>query len=212
MIFKNDNWRNYFILRKINSVIRILTISDVLIISGFGLVAPIFAVFITDSIKGGTLEVVGIASAVYLLAKSLGQIPVAVIIDKIKGEKDDFWAMLIGSVIFSIVPLFYLVINTPMQLYLVQLMYGLSTAVTLPAWMAIFTRHIDKRHEGVEWGVYQTLVDLGGAGAASLGGFLAYRFGFAPLFVLVSVISFIGTFFLVGVYKKMKTGYILFGK
>lgn len=212
MIFKNDNWKNYFILRKINSVIRILTISDVLIISGFGLVAPIFAVFITDSIKGGTLEVVGIASAIYLLAKSLGQIPAAIIIDKIKGEKDDFWAMLIGSVIFSIVPLFYLVINTPVQLYLVQLMYGISTAITLPAWMAIFTRHIDKKHEGVEWGVYQTLVDLGGAGAASLGGFLAYRFGFAPLFVLVSITSFIGTFFLVGVYKSMKTGYILFGK
>ena len=212
MIFKNDNWKNYFILRKINSVIRILTISDVLIISGFGLVAPIFAVFITDSIKGGTLEVVGIASAIYLIAKSLGQIPVAIIIDKIRGEKDDFWAMLIGSAVFSIIPLFYLIITTPMQLYLVQFIYGLSTAVTLPAWMAIFTRHIDRKHEGVEWGVYQTLVDLGGAGAASLGGFLAYRFGFAPLFVLVSIASFIGTFFLIGVYKSMKTGYILFGK
>jgi len=87
MIFNNDNWKNYFILRKINSVIRILTISHVLIISGFGLVAPIFAVFINNTIKGGTLEVIGIASAIYLLAKSLGQIPSATIIDKIKGKK-----------------------------------------------------------------------------------------------------------------------------
>ena len=106
MIFKNDNWKNYFILRKINSVIRILTISDVLIISGFGLVAPIFAVFITDSIKGGTLEVVGIASAVYLLAKSLGQIPVAVIIDKISAVPKTIVNMPFVMLFFIFLPLF----------------------------------------------------------------------------------------------------------
>jgi len=81
--------------------------------------------------------------------------------------------------------------------------------VTLPAWMAIFTRHIDKEHEGVEWGVYRTLVDLGAAGAASLGGFLAYRLGFMPLFILVSIISLIGSLFLVFIYKDMKVGKIL---
>lgn len=212
MIFKKGSWRDYLTMRKINSVIRFLTISDVLMISGFGLVAPVFAVFITDTIQGGNIEVVGFASAIYLLTKSLFQIPAAGIIDKIKGEKDDFWAMFIGSIIFSIIPLFYLLITTPMQLYAIQFFYGLSTAITLPAWMAIFTRHIDRKHEGVEWGVYGTLVDLGSAGAASLGGFLAYRFGFAPLFIIVSITSFIGSMFLVGIYKNMKTGFVLFGK
>lgn len=212
MIFKKESWKDYFILKKINSVIRILTISDILMLSGFGLIAPIFAVFITDTINGGTLEVVGIAAAVYLLTKSLGQIPVAGIVDMIKGEKDDFWAMLIGSIMFSAIPLFYLIVETPLQLYFVQFIYGLAAAMTYPAWMAIFTRHVDRNHEGVEWGVYQTLVDLGTAAAAIVGGFLAFRFGFTYLFILVSIISLIGSLFLVGIYKKMKTGYILFGK
>ena len=193
----------YFRLRKINPVIKFLTISDIIIISGFGLIAPIFAVFITDSIKGGTLEVVGIAMAIYLLAKSLGQIPAASIIDRIKGELDDYWVLLIGSILFSLIPLFYLVVDTPIHLYIVQFFYGLATAVTLPTWYALFTRHIDKEHEGIEWGVYQTLVDLGSAGAASLGGFLAARLGFDYLFVLVSIISLIGSLFIVGVYKSM---------
>ncbi len=100
------------------------------------------------------------------------------------------------------VPLLYLIIATPLQLYLVQFIYGLSTAVTLLVWIAIFTRHIDKKHEGVEWGVYQTLVNLGSAEAASFGGFLAYRFGFAPLFVLVSFVSLVGSLFLMAIYKK----------
>lgn len=212
MIFKKNKWKDYFALRKINSVIRFLTISDIIMISGFGLVAPIFAVFITDTIKGGTLEVVGFASAIFLFTKSILQIPAAGIVDKIKGEKDDFWVMFIGSIVISIIPLSYLYISTPIQLYIVQFFYGLSAAVVFPAWMAIFTRHIDKKHEGMEWGVYQSLVDLGGAGAASIGGFLAYRFGFAPLFVLISIVSFIGSMFLLGIYKDLKTGNILFRK
>ncbi len=208
-IDKHQDERSYFILKKINPVIRFLTISDVLILSGFGLITPIFAVFIVNTIKGGNLEVVGIASAVYLLTRSLIQIPAAGLIDKIKGEKDDFLAMLFGSLAFSCVPLLYLLISTPMQLYLVQFFYGLAVSFTYPSWLAIFTRHIDKEHEGIEWGTYQTLVDLGGAGAASLGGFLAYKFGFNLLFILVSLFSFVGSFFLLGIYKRMRIGYII---
>lgn len=200
---------NYFTLKDINPVVRFLTISDILILSGFGLISPIFAVFIVDTIKGGNLEVVGIASAVYLLTRSLIQIPAAAMVDKIRGEKDDFWALQIGSLVFSFVPLAYLFVSTPIELYFVQFFYGLASAFTYPAWLAIFTRHIDREHEGVEWGVYQTLVDLGGAASASLGGFMAYQFGFNFLFLLVSFISFIGSFFLLGIYKKMRIGFII---
>lgn len=197
-------------MKGINPVVRFLTISDILILSGFGLISPIFAIFIVDMINGGNLEVAGIASAIFLFSRSLVQIPAAVIIDKIKGEKDDFWALLIGSLIFSLVPLAYLFISSPLELYFVQFLYGLVMAFTYPSWLAIFTRHIDKEHEGIEWGIYQTFVDLGGAAAASLGGFLAYKFGFNLLFVLVSLISFVGSFFLVGIYRKMRIGYVIF--
>lgn len=205
-----ERWSDYLTFRKVNKVIRYLTISDFLIISSFGLIAPIFAVFITDTIVGGTLAVVGIAEAVYLLTKSLCQIPIAGLVDKIKGEKDDFWAMIIGSIGFSIMPLFYLIVNIPLELYIVQFFYGLFTALALPTWMAIFTRHIDRKHEGMEWGIYQTLVDLGAAAAASIGGFIAYQYGFSNLFIFVCIFSFIGTAFLAGTYKSMKTGKILF--
>ncbi len=206
---KKIHYRPYFIFQKIDVVVRFLTISDFLILSGFGLIAPIFAVFVTDSIQGGNVEVVGLASSIYLIVKSVGQIPIARFIDKTSGEKDDFWAMLIGSLFFSLVPLFYIFVDTPMELYLVQFFYGLAAAFTFPAWMAIFTRHIDKEREGVEWGVYQTLIDLGSAATASLGGFLAFRYGFAPLFVVVSVISFLGSLYLLSVYQEMRPGKIL---
>ncbi|OGF25846.1 hypothetical protein A2331_04615 [Candidatus Falkowbacteria bacterium RIFOXYB2_FULL_34_18] len=200
----NNTWFNYLTLKSVNKIIRILTVSDLIILSGYGLISPIFAIYIADSIKGGTVEVIGIASAIYLLSKSLGQIPIATTIDKIKGEKDDFWFLFSGSILFSLIPLLYLIINAPWQLYIIQALYGFADGIVLPSWYAIFTRHIDKDHEGLEWGIYRTLTDLGGAGAASIGGFLAFRFGFSNLFIVISILSFIGTMFLLGIRKNFK--------
>lgn len=205
-------WKNYLTLKQVNKVIRIMTFSDIIIVGGFGFVSPIFAVFITDSIKGGSIEVVGIASGVFLVFQSLFQIPIALLIDKIKGEKDDFAALFIGGIIFSLVPLFYLIIDTPWQLYLVQAVYGLATAATLPSWFAIFTRHVDKEHEGIEWGVYRTFVDLSVAFAAFAGGYIAYHYGFKPLFVIVSLSSFLGTLLLLVIYKQMRIGHVIIKK
>jgi len=98
MHLSRKNFKNYLALKGISRVIKILTLSDILMMGGFGLVSPIFAVFITDTISGGTLGVAGIAITIYLLTKSIGQLFAAEIIDKIKGEMDDFWSVSIGSI------------------------------------------------------------------------------------------------------------------
>ena len=175
----------------INKIIKILTFSDILMIGSFGLVAPIFAVFITDSIQGGNLGTVGIASTIYLLTKSVFQLFAAHIADGIKGEKDDFWAMFISSIIISLIPLLYLIISNTHELFIVQFIYGIAAAFSFPSWMAIFTRHIDKNSEAREWGIYYTLIDLSAAATAGIGGIVAYNFGFKPLFIIVSAIGLV---------------------
>jgi len=170
---------------------------------GFGLVSPIFAVFVTDSIVGGTVEVVGIASTIYLLVKSLGQLFAAEIVDRIKGERDDFWCMLLGSIVMCLSNALYLFVHTPVQLYIVQFVMGLATAFTFPSWMAIYTRHVDKQHEGKEWGIYYTLTDLGSAATAAVGGAIAYSIGFKPLFLIVAVLGFMGSVLLWAIKDEM---------
>ncbi|OGY58641.1 MAG: hypothetical protein A3H06_01205 [Candidatus Colwellbacteria bacterium RIFCSPLOWO2_12_FULL_44_13] len=186
----------------LNPVIRTLILSDVLIISSFGLFAPFFAIYIIESVKGG-LEVVGIAATVYLLVKSLGQLIIARVIDKIRGESDDFRTMVAGSFVVALIPLFYIFVMTPFQLYLVQALYGLAMAFVFPAWMAIFTRHINVNQEGTQWGIYFTTVDLSNAIAASVGGFLAASFGFTPIFVIVSILTFCGALVLFAIRRQL---------
>ncbi|OGY90911.1 MAG: hypothetical protein A3H70_01670 [Candidatus Komeilibacteria bacterium RIFCSPLOWO2_02_FULL_48_11] len=198
----------HYLLQEINPVIRFLIISDVLIIGAAGMLGPIFAFFIRDFIQGGNEEVAGIAAAIFLITKSIFQIPIAAIIDKIRGEKDDFSIMVPFSILMSLTPLLYLIISQPWHLYLVQLLLGLFTAMTFPSYMAIFTRHIDKTKEGIEWGVYFTLSDLLAAGLAVIGGYMAHTIGFRALIVSVASISTLGSLMLIFIrpYIRLRPG------
>ena len=193
---RSTKLKNYF-LNDINPVIRFLILSDTILVGSAGLLGPIFALFITDFIQGGNEEVAGIAAGIYLFSRSILQIPIAHLMDRIKGERDDFWFLVIFSALFSLVPLLYLVIDTPTELYIVQFILGFFTAFTYPAYMAIFTRHIDKNKEGTEWGVYFTLTDVTSAMLAVVGGYLAATAGFPILIITVVVLSVLGALLLV---------------
>lgn len=187
-----------------NAVIRFMIVSDIVWVSSTALLGPIFALFIADFIEGGNAAVAGIAASVYLITKSVVQIPAASIIDAIRGEKDDFWIMVIGSFAAALVPLLYLAITTPIQLYIVQFIYGVIIAFTFPSYMAIFTRHIDKNKEGTEWGIYFTLTDFGSAIAASIGGLLVAAIGFKALIVVMVATSILSVVFLIPLRGHMR--------
>ncbi len=197
--------KNYF-LKDINPVVRFLILSDTVLVGAAGLLGPIFALFVEDFIVGGNAAVAGIAAGVYLFSRSILQIPIAHFLDKIRGERDDFWFLFIFSVLFAIIPLLYLVISTPLQLYVVQFVLGFFTAFTYPAFMAIFTRHIDKGKEGTEWGIYFTLTDVTSAALAIIGGYVAASAGFPTLIVIVVLASLLGTLLLLPIkpYIKLK--------
>jgi len=187
-----------------NSLIKILTYSDLLIISGWGLVNPIFAVFLSTKIKNGNLELVGLAVAVFLITKSFLQIPVARFIDKVKGELDDMVLMAIGTCIISLVPFLYAQVFTAIQVLLLQVLYGLGYALVTPGWLAIFTRHVDRHQEAQEWSMYNSMTSLGAALAGALGGFFAEKFGFQLLFIVVGIICIAGTSLLYFVYQDIR--------
>lgn len=189
---------------KINNLIKFLTFSDILIVTGWGLINPIFAVYVTQQIKGGNLELIGLASSVYYILRSVLQLPFARFIDKRKGEIDDFIVMGIGSLFICLVPFLYIFAKTNVHVIILQAFYGIGSAMALPGWLAIFTRHIDKHKEAEEWAFYSSMVGLGAALAGGLGGFFAEKFGFRLLYLIVGVICTFGASFLFFVYQDLR--------
>jgi len=188
-----------------NPIIRSLILSDIIWRSSVGFLGPIFALFIADFIHGGNAEVVGISMTIYLFTKSIFQIPFASITDRIRGETDDFWFMFVGTLVGALIPFSYLFIHTPLQLYATQFLYGISEAAVFPAFMAFFTRHIDKHKEGSEWGIYFTLTDLSAAVAATIGGVIAFHVGYRPLIVIVTITGVVGACFLIPIKSLIQT-------
>jgi len=189
---------------RVNNLIKILTFSDVVILSGWGLTNPLFSVYVTQQIKDGSVEVVGMGVAVYWIVRSVLQLPFAKLIDSIKGEIDDFALMVTGSILMSLVPFLYYFASQSIHIIVLQGLLGFAAAMVAPGWLAIFTRHIDKNIEAEEWSIYNATVGLGAAGAGALGGFMAGKFGIRPLFLIVGVITIIGVSFLFFVYQDLR--------
>jgi MFS family permease len=189
---------------KISHVVRILITSDFLINSGFTVFAPIFAIFVTKQIDQGSIEVVGFAAAITQIFKVGFQIPVARYLDRNHGEYDDFYSLITGSFLVALVPFMYFFAETAKHIYMIQAVYGLGLALAVPPWFAIFTRHIDKMKENIEWSLESVGIGISAAASASLGGYLAQRYGFQNLFLLGGVLALLGAMIQVKIFHDLK--------
>jgi predicted MFS family arabinose efflux permease len=177
----------------INKVIKTLILSDFFLQSGWGLIGPIFAIFITQQIQGGSLASVGFVAATYWFIKSIVQPFIAHFLDVKKGEKDDFKFLILGMYLANLVPFGYIFATQLWHVFLLEIIRGLCMACVVPAWAGIFTRHIDKGWEAFSWSIESTGIGFAAALAAAFGGILATFLGFKVVFVLVSFFGLISS-------------------
>jgi len=178
-----------------NVKLKLLILSDIFILSSFGLIAPIFAIFINENLVGGSLISAGLATTIFLVVKSSVQLPLSkYFIDK---EKHKTRLLLFGTFLIITVPFIYVFSSHVYTIFLAQGIYGLGTAFAYPSWFSLFTTYIDKRHKGFEYAVWSTGIGLGTAVAAFLGAKVADVFGFKFLFFFVGIIAFLGFLLLI---------------
>lgn len=181
--------------------LRALILSDLFILSSFGLIQPIFSIFIIRNITGATIASAGMAITIQLFTKSLLQIIVGKWTDEEAGNCRELYAMLAGSLLISVVPLGYLVCKNVSSLYIIQMLYGLGQALAYPSWKVLFNRYLNQDKAGYEFSIYDTVTGFGMATAAAIGGYFAETYSFVPLFIAVSILSFLGTSFLTYIFK-----------
>ncbi len=189
---------------KLNRIILYLILSDMVFYSGWGLISPIFAIFLVDSIVGGSAFVVGMAAGIHLIVRSLLRVPFGVIGDK--GQKIAFHLMFWGLLIAAVVPIGYLYSDSPMDIYLLQAILGASLAMSSGGWTTLFSRHMDKGKESTEWGFDAVAVGLGPGIAGVIGGAAVTKFGFDSAFIGVTIIGLLGVLLLLVIKKDILRG------
>ena len=178
-------------LKSVNKVIKIMIASDVALLTGFGFMTPIFAIFIAQRVTVGDMaeaaRVAGFAMAVYWGFKSVLQIPFGKYLDKNYGEKDDLYFVIIGNFLAALSVFGYIFSSQSWHIYILQGIYSLGMAMNIPGWTAIFSRHLDKGQEAFEWATRSTVIGIGAGAAGALGGMVASTFGFNILFIGVGI-------------------------
>ncbi len=157
-----------------------------------GLFGPIYAVFV-EEIGGNLLDAGGAYSAFAISAGLLMYL---------FGKWEDHFKkqeklIILGYAFSCLGFLGYLFIRNPLDLFLVQILFGISESITFPAYDGLYSKHLDKGRFASEWGVSESLDFIMMGIAALAGGFLATLYGFRLLFTVMFGLSLIGLFFCV---------------
>ena len=179
----------------------LLIISDIFVLTGFGLVQPILAIYIKDDLVGGTIFAAGLASMLFIITKSVVQMPLSRIVDKhqrIFRRK----ILIIGTFVLAIVPFIYIFTNHVNFMYLAQIVEGLGSGLAYPAWVGIWSRSSDINQRSFDWSLYSTLTGIGTGIAALTGAGIAQFFGFTYAFLVVEAMTLFGCVIL---FKLEKT-------
>jgi MFS family permease len=174
---------------KINRVVRNFILSDMLLFSGWGLITPIFSIFVLEKVVGATLVVIGTSTAIYWLTRSIIQLPLAGFLDRTDGEKDDFYTLVTGLLLISSSAFAFTIVHNVKELFLVQGLYAVGFALYTPAWSAIFSRHMDKNRIALSWSLNSTSLGISAGIAGFLSGIIAEQFGFKTIFIIAGLFS-----------------------
>lgn len=187
-----------------NRTIKTLMLADLVALTAFGLIDPILAIFISGQIPGGTILAAGIASTLFLITKSVVQLPFSLKIDRhITHAHTTIW-LLGGTLIFSAVPFLYLVARDIPTIWLIQILHGLGNGLAYPAWLGLWSTHLDPKKESFEWSLYSTLTGIGTAITATIGAALVEVIGFNWTFVIVGCFSLLSSVILTTLYLHQK--------
>jgi predicted MFS family arabinose efflux permease len=173
-----------------NRTMKLLLLSDIFVLTGFGLIQPILAIYINGGgVAGGTILTAGIASALFMLIKSLVQLPFGHYVD---GQPKKTRWLILGTLLMASVPIIYLSANSIYQVYLAEMIYGLGSGLAYPTWLGLWSVNLDRGKESFEWSIYHTSTGMGTAATGAAGAAVATQVGFSATFLLAGLLCIVG--------------------
>lgn len=170
------------------------------------LFAPILAVYITGNIVGATIATIGFSVAIYAIVKSIIQLVLAKKLDRWRGERDDFYSLLAGSMIGAAYAFALAFITTVPELYFLSALNGIGGAALMAAYYSLFAHHADRDKEGFEWSLFSVVgLTISTAIGASLGGLAIEHFGFTNTFITAGCLQIFATLLILFLYPQLNT-------
>lgn len=174
----------------INPLIKAFILSETLLWSAWNFVIPTFAIFAANEIRGGNIKIAASAYSTYFIVRIITELLAG---KHLLGKRDirKIIDTIIGTFIIAVSFMGFSLTDTVLPLFIFFGTIGIGMGISAPAKYSLFSCHLDKGKEALEWSVYDAVIFTGMALSAVLGGFIATEYGFKLLFLLASLVNFI---------------------
>lgn len=186
-------------IAEMNSTLKLLILSDILVYGALGFVSPILSIFIDTHLVGGGIFTAGLASTIFLMTHGILQVTFSYFFN----PKDRLWMLWLGTGIIALVPIGYIFSTHIWHLFLAEFAYGIGAAFAYPSWSSLFTANLEKGKRGFQWSIYSSGLGIGTAITAAVGGFIAEKLSFKVVFGLTSFLAIIGLMILFRLERKV---------
>jgi predicted MFS family arabinose efflux permease len=180
-------------MKKFNKAIRILLVTNGLILVAGAMFGPIYAIFVEKI--GGSLLDASYAFGVFAFVAGTVTLLSGKYADKIRENE---LILVVGYGAIGVGFLGYIFVNSIFSLLIVQVIIGFGEAIYGPAFDVIYAKHLDKKNVGRDWGAYGAIDYFTTTIGAVTGGVLVTLFGFNVIFIAMGLLCF------------ASAGYILF--
>ena len=183
---------HFFKFTKYSHISEILTLNDVLYWGGDTFVSVVLALFVVQYIDGASASSVGLAYMIYRLTSSLSTSYIGRMFDRIKGYKDEIWALFAASVIAGVTYISLSSATKIWHLYLAMGIVGVCRSFDVNAWKMIFYSHLEPKTKGRTMGTYDAIWGVTAGAIAALSGFLGEAYGFRNVILIAGIIILLG--------------------
>lgn len=126
-------------------------------------ISALSGLYLAIKLEMDAVQVVAIGTSIYYITRTILQMPIGKISDKIKSDSDEILFLLIGAILMGLPFIAYPFISVPIHYYILQFVFGLGVSFNLTNWRKLFALNVDKNMEGTQYGFYEICMSGGAA-------------------------------------------------
>ncbi len=152
----------YFLFRKLlfSKTFWLLTFSDVFTWGFYFIIGTLSGIYLRDRLGEDIVSIVAIGGAIYFVIRGLLQIPISRVLDRLESDKDEIIVLSVGSVLMGLPFLFYPLITSATEYYILQVIFSLGVAMNLNPWRKLFATNLEVGKEARGYAFYDMINSL----------------------------------------------------
>ncbi len=186
-----------------NPVAKAFIVSEAFFWSAWSILMPLISVFALTEVSNATVQSITFAYSVYLLLRVLGSVGCGVFLPRLTVQHK--LLLIICVILFmNISYLGFVTVATIGSIYIFYGIAGFFTGLITPLRSTLFSTHLDKQKEVIEWGMLDIIILTTLSIASAISGMLISAMGYKSVFIFSAVLNSLSVVPYMYLYKNKK--------